>query len=66
MTEDRAHPRAPTDEEVHSPLTLAPDRDAERRGELACHRCGALARWHPRGDAWIAACTEHAPEDDYT
>jgi hypothetical protein len=63
--EDHARPRTPAaDDEVHPPLTLAPDREAERRVDLACYRCGAPARWQPWGDAWVAACAEHAPEDD--
>ena len=53
-------------DEVHPPLALDPDREAERRGELRCHRCGAPARWDPWGDAWVPACAEHAPEDDWT
>ena len=50
--------------EVHAPLTLTPDRAAEARGELRCHRCGRAARWWPWGDAWVPACAAHAPEDD--
>jgi hypothetical protein len=51
---------------VVPPATLVPDRAAEATGVLICHRCGGLARWHSWGDAWIAACVAHAPEDDYT
>ena len=53
-----------TNDEVRAPATLMPDREAERSGSLTCHRCGAPARWRPWGDAWIAACAKHAPEDD--
>lgn len=59
----RSHAPDP-DDEVHPPLTLVPDRELERRGELRCHRCGAPAMWTSWGDAWIPACAEHAPEDD--
>ena len=50
--------------QVHPPATLTPDRAAESAGTLTCHRCAAPARWRLWGDAWIAACAAHAPEDD--
>jgi hypothetical protein len=60
MNQDRT-----TTDEVDPPATIAPNRALEAAGTLTCHRCSAAARWHPWGDAWIAACTAHAPEDDH-
>jgi hypothetical protein len=55
-----------TPDDTRDALTRTPDRAAEARGELRCYRCGAVAQWQPWGDAWVSACAEHAPEDDWT
>lgn len=59
MDQDRTDP-----DEVHAPGTLTPDRALVAAGALSCHCCGAPARWRAWGNAWIAACAEHAPEND--